>query len=227
MVAGTKTSAVGERLHVKQALRSVIPPVLWRGAKKLINPQPASGPPLFGGDNALFKHHVSRARHYAEYGCGQSSIWVATNTSALMTCVDTSRDWIAHVRNAIPPDRATLVWIDCGDIAEWGKPNGYDKHDRFKAYAEAPWRQDTLPDLVLIDGRFRVMCFIVCLQRATEGTLLLFDDYFDRPRYRIVEEVLAPVDACGRQAMFPVPEKESLDQDRMSWMLDKFEFVMD
>ena len=58
------------------------------------------------------------------------------------------------------------------------------------------------PDLILIDGRFRVLCFLTSLKFSPKGTKILFDDYRDRQFYHIVEEFCPIIDRCGRQALF-------------------------
>jgi hypothetical protein len=46
----------------------------------------------------------------------------------------------------------------------------------------SPWRRGAVkPDLVLIDGRFRLACFLHPLLAAAPGTPILFDDYTNRP----------------------------------------------
>ncbi|WP_240997067.1 hypothetical protein, partial [Pseudomonas viridiflava] len=37
------------------------------------------------------------------------------------------------------------------------------------------------PDVILIDGRFRIACFVTAYLRATKPMIVLFDDYLDRP----------------------------------------------
>ena len=66
-------------------------------------------------------------------------------------------------------------------------------------------REGVSPDLVLIDGRFRVASFLVSALLAQEGCTILFDDYFDRPNYHVVEKYLKPVRKAGRMAEFSVP----------------------
>ena len=100
------------------------------------------------------------------------------------------------------------------------------KKNNFISYAKAPWSQAILPDTVLIDGRFRVLCFFVSLKYATEGTKILFDDYINRPHYHIVEEYIKPAQLCGRQSLFIVPSKQSLDFDSIDKMIQKFEYVI-
>lgn len=181
-------------------------------------------PELFEGSSALFRHHVRSARIYGEYGVGASTVWVARNTDADIVAVDTSQIWIDHVRTQVARERLKVTWIDMGPVGDWGRPHGYARRHMFRAYRESIWRA-TSPDLILLDGRFRIACFLESLLRAKPDTRILFDDYAARPAYHIAAEFLAPVDSDGRQALFVVPEK--LDRDRIANELIRFEYVMD
>ena len=65
----------------------------------------------------------------------------------------------------------------------------------------------TLADVILIDGRFRVACFLYCLLKSKEGSFIFFDDYINRSYYHVVEDIIPAFDLCGRQAVFQVPKK--------------------
>lgn len=63
------------------------------------------------------------------------------------------------------------------------------------------------PDLVLIDGRFRVACLLTALLKAKAGTVILFDDYLNRRElYGRVEDLLLMRKQIGRMAEFVVPD---------------------
>lgn len=182
---------------------------------------------LFNSYDSLFRDLVKNAVTYAEYGCGQSTIWVAQNTSAQIHAVDTSKTWIAHVSQKIGASRAVLKWIDCGEIGEWGRPVDYAKAENFLTYADHFWQQAINPDVVLIDGRFRVLCFLRSLLQAKPGTMIIFDDYNHRPHYHIVEELIKPIEREGRVALFQIPEPAEIEKKKAEDLSLKFEYVME
>ena len=181
---------------------------------------------LFDGDDQLFKKIVPSIKCYAEYGCGKSTIWVANNSKALIYSIDTSQEWITSVRSEIGNREAVLKWIDCGELRDWGTPLTYEKRASFLRYAKSVWLDNFNPDTVLIDGRFRVLCFLNSLKYADEGTRIIFDDYIDRPHYHIVEEFVSRSEVCGRQCLFVVPPREDIDLALVDSMIEKFEYVM-
>ncbi len=171
---------------------------------------------LFRGNDALFKQLAAGCTTYGEYGVGQSTLWVYRNTGSKILSVDSSSEWIGAVARDLAADRSRLEveWVDIGPLGQWGSPLTFARRKNFRDYVASIWRHSEKPDLVLIDGRFRIACLFVSLLNGDVGTKILFDDYLDRPKYHVVEEVLKPVQFCGRQALF-VKESE-LDRERLA-----------
>ena len=183
---------------------------------------------LFGNDDTLFKKYLMKSYVFAEYGCGQSTYWVLKNTTAQILSVDTSIDWIKTIKQSKVYDeqKIKLKYIDVGKVENWGFPIDYSKRDSFIDYTNWVWKQNLIPDTVLIDGRFRVCCFFTCLKFAKEGTIIIFDDYFDRPYYHIVEKYLRVYQKCGRQAVFKIFNKEKFDSEIIDTEIKNFRHVL-
>jgi hypothetical protein len=185
-----------------------------------------SGAALFDGDGALFIDELRDKAIYGEYGVGKSTKWVAKHTTATIVAVDTSRDWVDSVTRALKDSgRHEVVWIDVGPLGSWGRPLSYERSDRFIDYVESIWTRSTVPEVVLIDGRWRVACFLTSLLRAPAGTPIFFDDYVGRSQYHIVERFVRPTATCGRQVRFEVPA--SFDRDAVAKLRDAFLYVTD
>lgn len=101
-----------------------------------------------------------------------------------------------------------------GEVKEWGAPKTNDKFENFWAYMSRPWQiardQHLHPDVVFIDGRFRVASFLFSLVSSRVGTQILFDDYFDRPHYFIVEQFCQFESRHGRMAVFHAQRQYSV-----------------
>jgi hypothetical protein len=185
-------------------------------------------PSLFDGDDELFKANIRDESIYFEYGCGASTLWVANNHKCRIYSVDSSPVWVDKVKKDIGGLGGINVhWADVGKVGPWGTPTGYQKNDNFPDYTDWLWSQGVQPDIVLIDGRFRVCCFLTSLLYAERGVKIFFDDYKNRPEYHYVEKYLKPINECGRQAMFVVPEKEKLLIDCTQKDIEYFRFVFD
>ena len=191
----------------------------------MINPKDDSYN-LFDGDDELFKSYIKDADLYFEYGVGKSTEWVLANTKSKIIAVDSDLNWINSIKNIESyKERLKTTWVDLGELTKWGRPISYSHRDNFINYINAIWQFDKNPDIVLIDGRFRVACFLYTLLQADKNTVIFFDDYINRPWYHIVEEVIPINNQCGRQGMFQVPKtfNKKLAKD----ILDKFIYVLD
>lgn len=191
-------------------------------------PLAAAPEPLFDGHDGLFLDALRGVERYGEYGMGQSTRAVAQSTSARIQAVDTSLAWRDRVWADLDDaarSRTSLLHVDLGPVGNWGFPKSYERRDAIPDYFAGPWIQDFDPQLVLVDGRFRVACFLTCLLNATPGTRILFDDYTERGYYHIVETLVAPKQVTARQALFEVPP--GLDAAGISKLLAQFSMVMD
>ena len=150
---------------------------------------------------------------YLEYGCGGSTI-AAINTPSIskVISVDTSLKWIQDIITACDEevlDKLLISHVDVGECKSWGRPKSESHIKNWKNYIYKPWaiaRHNKLqPNLVLIDGRFRISSFFASMLFSLPETIILFDDYANRPNYHIVEEFIKPICYHGRLAEFRTP----------------------
>ena len=184
---------------------------------------------LFDGDDFLFKKSLKGIKIYGEYGCGLSSKWILKNTNCKVISVDSSKEWVEKIKNQNKKylSKLTINHIDLGKVRRWGFPLGYDKFYNFKDYTEYIWKQSETPTFVLVDGRFRVCCFLTSLKFAEAGTKIIFDDYVNSPHYHFIEKYVSRINECGRQCLFIVPAKNEIDMISLNKDIDAFRFVMD
>ena len=161
---------------------------------------------LFDGRDAkLFIENAFKSKTYGEYGVGLSTLYVRNESEANIIAVDTNVNYLNKWRNALKPkDTDILIHYDIGDIIGWGYPINYKRRNSFIGYFESIWTLELKPDFVLIDGRFRVACFLTSVVLANPGTMILFDDY-DRQYYYVVEEIIKPFEVTLTQGLFIVP----------------------
>ena len=181
---------------------------------------------LFDGDDKLFKSYVADIEFYFEYGVGKSTQWVMENTNSKVIAIDSDQIWINNVSHTnYDYDRLNIIWADLGNLTDWGRPIGYKKRQNFSYYINAIWSFQKKADVILIDGRFRVACFLQSLLNSKIGSFIIFDDYNNRPCYHIVEEVLPLFEKCGRQSVFKVTD--NYNKKLAKNLLKKFIYVFD
>lgn len=160
-----------------------------------------------------------------EYGTGGSTVLAAALPGRTVFAVESDAAWLADMSAffaAHPPAAdLRLHHADIGPTREWGHPADDRRIRRWPSYALSVWdRPDFLhPDVVLIDGRFRVACLLTTAFRCTRPVTVLFDDYRSRPVYHAVEEFLRPAGFEGRMARFEVTPTP-VPAERLSWVMN-------
>ena len=180
---------------------------------------------LFDGDDYLFKKYLKNSKIYFEYGVGQSTIWALENTECNIISVDTDKNWINKVNVSKYKERIKINWVNLGELGDWGRPRTYKHRNHFIDYISNVWEYSIKADVILIDGRFRVACFLFSLLHAKKNSLIIFDDYINRSQYHVVEEVLKYYQKCGRQAIFKVPHM--YNKELAQELLNNFKYVFD
>ena len=211
---------------LKKIIKSFIPPIIPYLILKFFSSKKHS---LFDGDDFLFKKSIEGIKIYGEYGCGLSSKWMLKNTNCKVISVDSSKEWVEKIKteNKKYESRLKINHVDLGKVRRWGFPISYDNYKNFPDYTDYIWKQQEKPRLVLIDGRFRVCCFLTSLKFAEPGTKIIFDDYVNRPYYHFIEKYVLRINEFGRQCLFIVPLKTEIDIDSLNKDIDFFRFVMD
>jgi predicted RNA methylase len=164
---------------------------------------------------SAFERYVSATRCYVEYGAGGSTLHAVRMGARHVVSVDSSKDWIDSVRRNLPHNvQVDLLYCNIGQVGAWGRPTNNKGLHAYHAYMVAPWNivheKSLDPQLIFIDGRFRVACFLYSLICAPQGASILFDDYMTRKQYHVVEEFCARCDNHGRMAVFQVNKQYSL-----------------
>lgn len=148
-----------------------------------------------------------------EYGSGGSTVVAAELPGKRVTTVESDKAWAGKMRrwfDANPPAAGSsvdVVWCDVGPTGDWGRPSDDSAWRKFPRYPLAVWQREGFehPDVVLVDGRFRVGCLLATAVSVKRPVTVLFDDYAHRERHHQVEEFVgAPRAMIGRMAEFSV-----------------------
>lgn len=162
---------------------------------------------MTGDEREFFLRALRQAKIYIEFGSGGSTVAaVAVPSISAIYSIESDRAWLQRlqeesgIQSAIGEKRLTLIHADIGPTGEWGRPVAregiYPNVGLYKNYFWAPWEKISRhPDLVLIDGRFRVACSLMAaLMVENPKCLYLVHDYpypgspEGRSSYRIMEK---------------------------------------
>jgi hypothetical protein len=215
-------------IGIKKIIKLFIPEIIIIIKRKLLNRQKISEE-LFGGYSQLFKNNLSSESIYGEYGCGQSTFYVLENFDIPVYSVDSSEHWTNIVKKNSKSNNLNIDYVNIGKVNDesWGMPDDYSMRDNFIDYANNIWNRKFKPNVVLIDGRLRVLCFLVSLKKCNPGTKILFDDYVTRKKYHVVEELIKPTSNNGRQCLFHVTNKNIIDMNKLDFLINKFNYILD
>lgn len=184
-------------------------------------------PYLDGQSSGVFRSSLHDCRFYLEYGSGGSTVLAARLNKPFIS-VETDPYYLESVRKKIgelAPDQH-LLHADVGLTGPWGTPFWRrltpHKLSKWTNSLEAPWRfmrrDDSpdlvLPDLILIDGRFRVAATLVCCSHLASslGTRIFVDDYAESAHYHVIEKYAILTATVGRMAIFqPAPATSIAD----------------
>ena len=162
-----------------------------------------------------------------EYGSGSSTVLASAMPNKLIVSVESDLDWALRVQQELYarklPSPAVLYHVDVGPTGKWGRPMDATKWQQFSRYATAIWSEPHFrdPDVVLIDGRLRLGCLAAVALGIRRKTIVLFDDYNNRPLYKRRNIIVQPDLVAGRMAKFTL-EPGMVDQRNFSAVVDMF-----
>jgi hypothetical protein len=185
--------------------------------------QVPSAPHFDSKSTDYFTARLRAATSYLEFGSGGSTVLAAREGKRFVT-VDSDtyflkavRDKILNVVGDAGLAQGRFIPVDIGCTQGWGVPifrsPSSERLKKWKRYFLAPWEEcgdSFAPELILIDGRFRVACALATIQALSDRCdwEICVDDYLGRAYYREIE-LFARLDRMvGRMAVFK-PLKES------------------
>jgi hypothetical protein len=175
---------------------------------------PPAAPHFDNETTAWFSERITRAKSYLEFGSGGSTV-LAAKLKVPTVSVESDRFYAKAVSKALPPGTSvTFVTPPLGLTKEWGHPL-FRASEKGHRYVFAPFAlvNGTFPDLILVDGRYRIACALATAREANRRGAtaeLLLDDYDDRPHYHVLERFLGCPQRVGRSAVFSIGKVEIL-----------------
>jgi hypothetical protein len=174
-------------------------------------------------ETKALKNMIDEANIILEYGSGGSTIYAGKSNAQAIISTENDRDFLNKVVEEYDKTGPTLfpVHVYVGETKMWGYPIDKKFQDGWSEYPIAPWKiaieNELDPDTIIIDGRFRVACFLYSIGYAKPGTIIFWDDYVNRESYHDIESICRPRKIIGRAAIF-IKEHEEFHQD----MFDKY-----
>jgi hypothetical protein len=200
------------------------------------------GPPHMWPEEAtLFEELLRRTTSgYLEFGLGGSTLMAIRCGVPNIVAVDSDPRWAAAMRSHpevtphIASGRVVVLHAPIGAVAEFGAPASVASIRHWPNYIGIPWaeweRQGTFPDLVFVDGRFRVACCLsvvvahALLGRGAPGPLIVLHDFQpERPYYDKVLSFLEIVEGKQSLQVMRISKGASPMRAFLSFLDDQFD----
>ena len=168
---------------------------------------PKIGDPLMSAAEIVVLQDLmhSGISRYLEFGSGGSTLMAIRAGIRTIITVESDPAWAAAVRSdpeiapRIGDGSAVVLHADIGPVASFGSPTSTASMAKWHNYLRAPWieweRRGEMPELVLVDGRFRVAsCLSVLIAKSLSdskdpGPIVVIHDVVpERTSYKAVFE---------------------------------------
>jgi len=187
-------------------------------------------PHMSQDEQRCYQKHLARSETVVEFGLGGSTLLALKQPNITkFVGVDSDLEWIRRLNEA--PEAAAcggtvkFLHADIGKVGRWGRPSNKKKIGNWPQYSQAPWALIGRPDLVFVDGRFRVSCIMESVLRGRSDSLTIVHDFWDRPNYQCTLPFLECLESCGTLGVFTA--KPGLNREAATALLEDYRLVPD
>ena len=159
-------------------------------------------------EKELLRSFLRCGSNYLEFGTGGSTVLACSHVKESVMAVESNPAWLrkvqAHCSDQPTALKPRLFHADIGPVVELGYPRNDRLRDHWPRYHDGVWPHKGAinADLYLIDGRFRVACFIQVLLRAQSSAIILIHDFANRPQYHVIREFAREIAAAESLSAF-------------------------
>jgi protein O-GlcNAc transferase len=174
-------------------------------------------PMMSSGEIKLFEKYLSQATNYLEYGSGGSTVLASKfNNIKRIKSIESDSEWASKVELKT---RTEMNYINLGKTGGCGTP--LENKHLWPTYSQ---HYSPEFDLVLIDGRFRVACFLdICLKGTST---VLFHDFLNRHQYYgIILQFCQIVESADTLAVLKI--NDNIDVAKVQEMYKTYSFNSD
>lgn len=191
----------------------------------------------------LFKKYITQPtiKNYLEFGSGGSTYYVSSlkNIEHIIS-YETDIKWLDKLKTEnIIKQRIEKAQIDfkfynleCNwwEYVSWANKNMKNMRDdkvlnTWEKYTKNISNINITPDLILVDGRFRVSSCLESIKICHKNTIFLFHDYTIRPQYHIIETFLDKIDEINTLCVFKL--KDNINFQELDFIINKYRFIID
>lgn len=183
----------------------------------------------------LFKKYLNFSNKFLEYGSGGSTIYAINNKIKNIVSIETDKKWYDKINNhpdIINKNNIKIINIDLG-IDEWWKYVSWcgNKLDIKEVFNDNMIKYQNIyneiefnPDLILIDGRFRVICTLNLYNMIDENTFIMIHDYH-RTQYHVIEQFYQKIEQTNTLCI--LKKKDNINSDLLEKYKEDYKYIID
>ena len=217
---------------IKNKFKKLLPSFLYQFFKKvyhilryynLINPNYSTTDKItFGSLDAgsFLKKRIINSKCFLEFGSGNTTIFANDNKTTFYS-VESDRNFFTYMRKK--KKIKNILFFSLGFVEFYSYPLFSSKILKFfyknkaKAYASKIFEKlinnSIKPDLILVDGRYRVLCMLNIFKFLKKNdlskTCVVLDDFKDRQHYEIIKNFF-DISYSGRLGICYLKDQTSL-----------------
>lgn len=178
-------------------------------------------------ENIYFLKLLKKSKLYFEYGSGNSTL-VAKELKVNFYSVESDKNFYAHLKKKI---KKNYFLRDLGFVYYYSIPILFWIRKFFLKTKAKKYASDVLeilrskklsPDLILIDGRYRVLCALYIynfFKINKKNFRIIIDDYKERSEYKVLEKFFV-IKKIGRFGVAQAIKKNNTDKYIEKYSLD-------
>ena len=172
---------------------------------------------------AKLKEYANKSNDIFEFGCGGSTVLIShlKNIKNLHS-VDSDLNWINKVKEKVK-ENVVFHFVNIGEIGDWGHPKDESQKAEWPKYSNTlKDLPDYFPDLVFVDGRFRVACALKSIEKMKKESYLMVHDYHPSRNYSVIEKWFNKIDSVNTLSVFK--KKENIDIQEVQEIIKQYEY---
>lgn len=177
-------------------------------------------PHMSDNETNIFKKYLSKSTLYFEFGSGGSTILAHKYKNIKkITSIESDSEYSKYIQNIAP--NANMIHINIGDTVKWGHPKNKNNYNDWPNYYKAWFNKNYEPDLILIDGRFRIACALTIAlnTKNSQNTIVLIHDFNNRPSYHCILDYFDIIESVDTLVVLKI--KPNINKDDCNKLLLK------
>jgi len=176
--------------------------------------------------NLYFEKYLKKSKFYLEYGSGASTFFAKKNKKKFIS-LEADKSFYSFLKKNIKQ----IKYLDIGPTKYFSIPilPTYMIRKKINYYSNYLTNiynsQGVIPDLILIDGRFRILTTLKIIRflkkKKAQNITIIIDDYLKRRHYKNIENIVT-VHQVGRFGIIKYNPRIIINNKKLDSLINKF-----